>query len=98
MSSYGSDFNASTVKATSVNASTVNAKTLSVKLGGNLNLSAVAVATVPGVTTPGVPGDVKLKTSGGDVTTLGLYYCTAGTNVATGNLWDQVSQMNAGTA
>ena len=91
MSSYGSDFNASTVKATSVNASTVNAKTLSVKLGGNLNLSAVAVATVPGVTTPGVPGDVQLKTSGGAVTTFGLYYCTVGTNVATGNTWVRMS-------
>ena len=93
MSSYGSDFNASTV-----NASTVNAKRLSVKLGGNLNLSGVAVATAPGVTTPGVPGDVQLKTSGGAVTTFGLYYCTVGTNVATGNLWHQVSQMNGGVA
>ena len=86
MSSYGSDFNASTV-----NASTVNAKRLSVKLGGNLNLSGVAVATAPGDTTPGVPGDVQLKTSGGAVTTFGLYYCTVGTNVATGNTWGRMS-------
>ena len=99
MTSYGDNFNASSVEASSVEASSINSTVVSVKSGGRLNCLNIAEDTGPGATTPGVPGDIRLCFSAsGDITTRGMYYCTVGTGAATGNTWVQISQMNGGAA
>lgn len=94
MTSYGDNFNASSVEASSINSTVV-----SVKSGGRLSATNLAADTAPGSSTPGFPGDVRLCFSAaGTITTRGMYYCTAGTGAATGNTWVQISQMNGGGA
>lgn len=81
-----------TLNVTDVHCKNMDADYVSMNPGSNLCVLGVSSMVTPKVTTPGIPGSIKFVygQSPGSSTD-GVYYCTSGTNAATGNVWEKIA-------
>ena len=82
-----------TMKTASVETEKLKIETPAAPEHAFFNVAAIATVAEPGATTPGVPGDLRFRV---DTVTpgYGVYYCTVGTGVGTGNTWTLIAQPN----
>ena len=81
-----------TLNVSNCHCKNMDADFVSLNTDSSLCVLGISSMVTPKVTTPGIPGNIKFVYGQSPGSKLdGVYYCTAGTNEATGNVWTHIA-------